>query len=62
MEDIERKAKAEVREIIGKLEEDHRDAMRMKRENEVPRMHTWTPSASRRQISTSSMAIQFLVS
>jgi len=34
MEEIERKAQADVRQIIDKLEDDHRVAMRMKREND----------------------------
>ena len=37
MEEIEKKARREVREIIGKLEEDHKEAERMRRENEILR-------------------------
>jgi hypothetical protein len=33
MEEIEKKARREAKEIIDKLEEDHQDAIRMKREN-----------------------------
>lgn len=33
MEDIEKKARAQARQIIEKLDEDHKDAVRMKRDN-----------------------------